>query len=129
MLAQILLENSGPTFRSSDKFVGAVKQYLCLSLLKNVTSTAGNVFQLCCSIFMTLVLKFRDKLKAEIGVFFPMIVLRALESPASATHAHKSTVLRFIYKMCEDPQVSPGPRRLRPFSVSPTAISLHPSSL
>ena len=37
-LLKVLLENSGPAFRGSDKFTGAIKQYLCLSLLKNAAS-------------------------------------------------------------------------------------------
>lgn len=35
--------------------------------------------RLCCSIFLTLMSTFRKNLKAEIGVFFPMIMLRPIE--------------------------------------------------
>ena len=42
-LLKILLENSGPIFRNSDRFVAAIKQYLCLSLLKNVTVPSAQV--------------------------------------------------------------------------------------
>ncbi len=69
----ILLENSGEVFRTSEKFSSAIKQYLCLSLLKNCTSSIPQAFALSCSIFLTL--------KAEIGVFFPMIMLKAIEAP------------------------------------------------
>ncbi len=34
-LLKILLENSGPTFRRGERFLTAIRQYLCLSLLKN----------------------------------------------------------------------------------------------
>ena len=34
---------------------------------------------LCCSIFLTLLSKFRKSLKAEIAVFFPMILLKPIE--------------------------------------------------
>lgn len=78
-LLKILLENSGPLFRSTERFVTAIKQYLCLSLLKNCQSAVPAALRLCCSIFLTLMTKFRKSLKAEIGVFFPMILLRPIE--------------------------------------------------
>ena len=84
-LLKILLENSGPVFKGSDRFVAAIKQYLCLSLLKNVTAPSPPAQALTCSIFYTLMAKFRHSLKAEIGLFFPMIILRAIEPAAVGT--------------------------------------------
>lgn len=104
-LLKILLENAGTVFRTSDRFLGAIKQYLCLSLLKNSASTLMIVFQLSCSIFMSLVARFRAGLKAEIGVFFPMIVLRVLENVAQPNFQQKMIVLRFLEKLCEDSQI------------------------
>eukprot|EP00250_Pteridium_aquilinum_P020997 c25007_g1_i1 orf=351-5705(+) len=104
-LLKILLENAGEVFRKSDRFLGAIKQYLCLSLLKNSASATMNIFQLSCSIFMSLVSRFRAGLKAEIGVFFPMIVLRVLENVAQANFAQKTVVLRFLEKLCVDSQI------------------------
>ncbi|OIW01102.1 hypothetical protein TanjilG_25210 [Lupinus angustifolius] len=86
-------------------FLGAIKQYLCLSLLKNSASTLMIVFQLSCSIFISLVSRFRAGLKAEIGVFFPMIVLRVLENVAQSDFQQKMTVLRFLEKLCVDSQI------------------------
>ena len=37
-LLKVLLENSGPVFRSSEKFTAAIKQYLILSLIRNAGS-------------------------------------------------------------------------------------------
>ena len=37
-LLKVLLENAGPVFCGSERFAGAIKQYLCLSLLKNAAS-------------------------------------------------------------------------------------------
>ncbi|CAM6091423.1 unnamed protein product [Calypogeia fissa] len=104
-LLKILLENAGAVFRTSDRFLGAIKQYLCLSLLKNIASPMMNVFQLSCSIFMSLVSRFRAGLKAEIGVFFPMIVLRVLENVSHPNYSQKMIVLRFLEKLCVDPQI------------------------
>ena len=89
-LVKILLENSGPVFRHLDKFVAAIKQYLCLSLLKNVTSSISQAQALTCSIFFTLLTKFRHSLKAEIGVFFPMILLRAVEPATTGATPNNS---------------------------------------
>ncbi|XP_074273160.1 brefeldin A-inhibited guanine nucleotide-exchange protein 2-like [Silene latifolia] len=104
-LLKILLENAGAIFRTSDRFLGAIKQYLCLSLLKNSASTLMIVFQLSCSIFMSLVARFRAGLKAEIGVFFPMIVLRVLENVTQPNFQQKMIVLRFLERLCDDSQI------------------------
>ncbi|GER31255.1 brefeldin A-inhibited guanine nucleotide-exchange protein [Striga asiatica] len=104
-LLKILLENAGAIFRTSERFLDAIKQYLCLSLLKNSASTLMIVFQLSCSIFISLVSRFRAGLKAEIGVFFPMIVLRVLENVAQPNFQQKMTVLRFLEKLCFDSQI------------------------
>ena len=84
-LLKVLLENSGPAFRCSERFTGAIKQYLCLSLLKNAASPHAAAQALACSIFYTLLAKFRPALKAEVGVFFPMILLRPIEPAAANT--------------------------------------------
>ncbi|XP_022757105.1 brefeldin A-inhibited guanine nucleotide-exchange protein 2-like isoform X1 [Durio zibethinus] len=104
-LLKILLENAGAVFRTSERFLGAIKQYLCLSLLKNSASTLMIVFQLSCSIFISLVSRFRAGLKAEIGVFFPMIVLRVLENVSQPNFQQKMIVLRFLDKLCVDSQI------------------------
>ncbi|KAG8096800.1 hypothetical protein GUJ93_ZPchr0013g34493 [Zizania palustris] len=104
-LLKILLENAGAVFRTSERFLGAIKQYLCLSLLKNCASAHMIVFQLSCSIFISLVSRFRPGLKAEIGVFFPMIILRVLENIAQPNYQAKMIVLRFLEKLCADSQI------------------------
>lgn len=55
----MLLENSGPKFRSSERFIGAIRQYLCLSLLKNAASSIPAALQLSASIFLSLLQHFR----------------------------------------------------------------------
>ncbi|KAH6833311.1 SEC7-like guanine nucleotide exchange family protein [Perilla frutescens var. hirtella] len=104
-LLKILLENAGAIFRTSERFLDAIKQYLCLSLLKNTASTLMIIFQLSCSIFVSLVSRFRAGLKAEIGVFFPMIILRVLENVAQPNFQQKITVLRCLEKLCGDSQI------------------------
>jgi brefeldin A-inhibited guanine nucleotide-exchange protein len=122
-LLKILLENSGPLFRSGDRYIGAIKQYLCLSLLKNCASTAPQAQRLCASIFLTLIKHFRRNLKAEVGVFYPMILLRPIEPPTGsvggagataaaaaslppvADTAQKAVALRCLQALCSDGQL------------------------
>lgn len=87
------------------RFLNAIKQYLCLSLLKNSALSAMAIFQLQCSIFMSLLSKFRSGLKAEIGIFFPMLVLRVLENVLQPSFLQKMTVLNLLEKISQDPQI------------------------
>lgn len=63
------------------------------------------IFQLSCSIFISLVTRFRAGLKAEVGVFFPMIVLKVLESVAQPNFQQKVMVLQSLEKLCVDSQI------------------------
>ncbi|EGB11344.1 hypothetical protein AURANDRAFT_15836, partial [Aureococcus anophagefferens] len=96
-----VLEHAGPSFRGGARFVGAVRQYLCVSLLKNCTSNVTHVVALSLRIFVALISKFRDHLKAEIEVFIHHIFLRILDSDNS-THEHKMLVLEVFHKLCGD---------------------------
>ena len=96
-----VLDGAGPTFRTGARFVGAVRQYLCVSLLKNCTLSATHVVALSLRIFVSLIEKFRDHLKAEVEVFISHIFLRILESDNS-THEHKMLVLEVFHRLCAD---------------------------
>ncbi|TVU47740.1 hypothetical protein EJB05_07349, partial [Eragrostis curvula] len=74
---------------------------LALELLKILLENAGAVFRTSES----LVSRFRPGLKAEIGVFFPMIILRVLENIAQPNFQAKMIVLRFLEKLCGDSQI------------------------
>ncbi|ONL96028.1 Guanine-nucleotide-exchange protein [Zea mays] len=74
---------------------------LALELLKILLENAGAVFRTSES----LVARFRPGLKAEIGVFFPMIILRVLENIAQPNYQAKMIVLRFLEKLCGDSQI------------------------
>ncbi|KAG2241059.1 hypothetical protein Bca52824_090346 [Brassica carinata] len=100
-LLKVIIDNGGPVWR----FINAVKQYLCLSLLKNSAVSIMSIFQLQCAIFMSLLSKLRSVLKSEIGIFFPMIVLRVLENVLQPSFLQKMTVLNLLEKMSQDPQL------------------------
>jgi len=98
-----VLEHAGPSFRNGARFVAAVRQYLCVSLLKNCTSNVTHVVALSLRIFVCLVVKLRDHLKAEVEVFISHIFLRVLDSDNS-THEHKMLVLEVFHNLCTDAQ-------------------------
>jgi brefeldin A-inhibited guanine nucleotide-exchange protein len=107
-LLKILLANAGPVFRASPKFAHAIKTHLCRSLLKNCASGLPSAFQLSCSIFIRLLERFRQHLKAEIGIFTDVIFLKALEVPAGgggAPYYQRVTVLRCLGHQCRDAQL------------------------
>ncbi|KAE9448697.1 hypothetical protein C3L33_19434, partial [Rhododendron williamsianum] len=86
-------------------FLNAIKQYLCLSLLKNSALSVMTIFQLLCSIFKSLLSKFRSALKSEIGIFFPMLILRVLENVLQPSFLQKMTVLNLLEKISQDSQI------------------------
>ncbi|KAL6874044.1 hypothetical protein ACP4OV_014126 [Aristida adscensionis] len=104
-LLRMVVDNAGPFWKTNEKYLEAVKQYLCLSLLKNSALSAMSIFQLLCSIFMSLLSRFRSGLKEEIGMFFPMLILRVLENVLQPSFLQKMTVLNFLEKICKEPQV------------------------
>ncbi|QDZ20210.1 Sec7 domain-containing protein [Chloropicon primus] len=114
-LIKVLLQNSGKIFQTHERFVEAVKQYLCLSLLKNAASIISPTFQLSASIFQTLVEKCRSSLKSQFSVFFPMIFLKPLESQQFQTgkglissydlYSQWVVLFRCLYSMCCDKQI------------------------
>ena len=114
-LIKVLLQNSGKIFQTHERFIEAVKQYLCLSLLKNCASIISPTFQLSASIFQTLTEKFRSSMKSQFGVFFPMIYLKPLESPTFETgkgmissydlYSQWVVLFRCLYSICCDKQI------------------------
>ena len=99
-----VFEHCGDAFRSGEKFIYAVQSYLCVSLLKNCMSNQTAVAHLSLKIFLLLVKKFKNQLKAEIEVFVLNIFLRVLESPNSPFE-QKVLVLEALRALCADPQM------------------------
>ncbi|KAK5837069.1 Brefeldin A-inhibited guanine nucleotide-exchange 2 [Gossypium arboreum] len=63
------------------------------------------LLKLQCSIFMSLLTKYRSGLKAEIGIFFPMLILRVLENVLQPSFVQKMTVLNMLEKIAGDSQI------------------------
>lgn len=102
-LILVLLRNCGPLFKSSQKFINAVKTFLCNSLLSNCTSSSSQVTGLALQIFVLLVQDFKVHLKAEMEVFISSIFIRIIESEYS-TYDHKARVLEVLHLIFADPQ-------------------------
>ncbi|XP_044507637.1 brefeldin A-inhibited guanine nucleotide-exchange protein 1-like isoform X2 [Mangifera indica] len=104
-LLKMIMDNAGPMWRSNERFLSAIKQFLCLSLLKNSALSVMAIFQLQCCIFTSLLSKCRSGLKAEIGIFFPMLILRVLENVLQPSFLQKMTVLNLLEKISHDSQI------------------------
>ncbi|KAI3925687.1 hypothetical protein MKW92_017069, partial [Papaver armeniacum] len=102
-LLQGLLEGVSHTFIKNFHFIGSVKAYLSYALLRASISPFSLMY-LRSGIFVVLLLRFRESLKGEIGVFFPLIVLRSLDSSDSPLN-QRTSVLRMLEKVCKDPQM------------------------
>ena len=126
-LIKLLLTNAGPQLLCNAKFISAIKQYLCLSLLRNCTAITTSVakqassgyfsgyqqqqqhqqqvlFSLCASVLVSLLLRYRGHLKSEIGVFYPMVLLKLAEQHQQATAQHQQTTIKCLRAVCEDKQ-------------------------
>jgi len=95
-----------------------LKQHLCLALLHNCLTPTPAIYAVVCDIFHLLVLRFRSTLKAEVGIFFPLVALRPLEAttdakrrqvaavtPETVHRAHTELSLNLLLQLCQQPQV------------------------
>ncbi|KAJ9168124.1 hypothetical protein P3X46_019686 [Hevea brasiliensis] len=103
-LLQGLLEGVSHSFTKNFHFIDSVKAYLSYALLRASVSHSPVIFQCAAGIFSVLILRFRESLKGEVGVFFPLIVLRSLDGLECPIN-QKMSVLRMLEKVCKDPQM------------------------
>nr|XP_043623310.1 brefeldin A-inhibited guanine nucleotide-exchange protein 5-like [Erigeron canadensis] len=103
-LLQGLLEGVSHSFTKNFTIIDSVKAYLSYVLLRASVSQSPAIFQYATGIFAVLLLRFRESLKVEIGIFFPLIVLRSLDGSEYPLNL-KLSVLRMLEKVCKDPQL------------------------
>jgi brefeldin A-inhibited guanine nucleotide-exchange protein len=84
-------------------FVHAIKQYLCLSLSRNGSSSVKPVFEVTCSIFWLMVKLLRVMLKKEIEVFLKEVYLAILEK-RTAPPWQKQMILVMLSQLAADPR-------------------------
>uniref|UniRef100_A0A803M641 SEC7 domain-containing protein n=1 Tax=Chenopodium quinoa TaxID=63459 RepID=A0A803M641_CHEQI len=99
-----LLEGVSHAFTKNFHFIDSVKAYLSYTLLRACVSPSPVIFQHAAGIFAVLLLRFRESLKGEIGIFFPLLVLRYLDN-AECPPNQRLSVLRMLEKVCKDPQM------------------------
>jgi len=99
-----IFENCGTAFRNGEKFIYAVQNFLCVSLVKNSMSNNPRVAVLSLKVFLLLVYKFKQHLKAEIEVFVANVFLPALQSPNTPVQ-RKNLVLEALRSLCGDPVI------------------------
>lgn len=98
-----IMQNAGPILKSSEMFLTAIKQCLCVTLSKNALSNNNEILSLSISIFVCLLKDFKMHLKLQIEVFFKEIIIHIIESP-STTFEQKWIVLDALISMCSDAQ-------------------------
>lgn len=98
-----ILQNAGPVLKSSEIFLAAIRQCLCVALSKNGLSNNNEILNLSLAIFMCLLRDFKIHLKMQIEVFFKEIIIHIIESPSSSFD-QKWMVLDALISMCCDAQ-------------------------
>ncbi|ETV71030.1 hypothetical protein H257_13747 [Aphanomyces astaci] len=96
-----IINQAGNTFHSNDRFLVAIRSYLCVSLLQNCTSIYTQVVELSLRVFVVLITHFKAHLKGEMEIFITNIFLRILDSDNS-TFEHKMLVLEVLNHICDD---------------------------
>ncbi|KAG1671977.1 hypothetical protein FOA52_013349 [Chlamydomonas sp. UWO 241] len=89
-----------------DEFCRHLRQPLCITLLRNCSTTDAPAFALAIKLLVTVMMKrkLRTMLKAELGAFYPLFVLRPLElGRQDLPTLH--TVLVAIRPLCAEPQL------------------------
>lgn len=90
------LQDCGPQFHY------AIRNYLCVSLLKNCTSDDTRVVSLSLRVFVPIFQNFRSILKTEIEAFVTNVFFVILDSKNSPIE-HKSLVVTLFDEICSDP--------------------------
>lgn len=88
--------------RSGHQFHAAIRNYLCVSLLKNCMSDNTNIVNLSLRIFVPLVRNFRSVLKSEIEAFVTNVFFVILDSKNSPAE-HRILVVKTFDEICSDP--------------------------
>ena len=89
-------------YQCGPQFHYAIRNYLCVSLLKNCTSDDTRVVNLSLMVFVPIIRNFRSILKAEIEAFVTNVFFVILDSKNSSIE-HKILVVTLFEEICSDP--------------------------
>ncbi|DBA73285.1 hypothetical protein WJX77_003623 [Trebouxia sp. C0004] len=102
-----VLEHQGHTWSHvRQEFCEQLRQPLCLALLRNCMSPYDEAFTAATKLFTAVLLqpKLRGGLKAELGAFFPLLLLRPLEADRPDM-SQLTAVLDALQALCAEGQV------------------------
>ncbi|KAL0302962.1 UNVERIFIED_CONTAM: Brefeldin A-inhibited guanine nucleotide-exchange protein 5 [Sesamum radiatum] len=91
-----------PLFTKNFQFIDSIRAHLSYAILRASVSQSPVLFQHATGILSVLLLRYRESFKAEIGVLFPLIVLKSFDG---SDLNQKLSVLRMLEKLCKDPQM------------------------
>ncbi|KAL2227840.1 UNVERIFIED_CONTAM: Brefeldin A-inhibited guanine nucleotide-exchange protein 5 [Sesamum indicum] len=97
-----LLEDVGHLFTKNFQFIDSIRAHLSYAILRASVSQSPALFQHATGILSVLLLRYRESFKVEIGVLFPLIVLKSFDG---SDLNQKLSVLRMLEKLCKDPQM------------------------
>jgi len=103
-LLDSIFENAGPTFRTSRRFIEAVRHHLIPVLTANAMSEVERIFKLSTKIFSSVLKAFRRYLKKEIGVLLDQVWLGIAES-VNATFKQKLAAVEVFGMICINPEL------------------------
>eukprot|EP01132_Coremiostelium_polycephalum_P005033 gene5033-6263_t len=104
-LISSIFEDFGKFLKSFPNIVNyEIREGLFPSILNSGFSSNNTVFRQSLTLFLYLVVHFRDYLKDDIGQYFSMVILRVLESPHS-TLQQRWMVLQVLSHICENSQI------------------------
>jgi hypothetical protein len=89
-------------YQCGPQFHYAIRNYLCVSLLKNCTSDDTRVVNLSLMVFVPIIRNFRSILKTEIEAFVTNVFFVILDSKNSSIE-HKILVVTLFEEICSDP--------------------------
>jgi hypothetical protein len=89
-----------------EPFCKQLRQPLCLALLRNCANNDPAAFALAVRLLAAILSlpRLRLGLRAELGAFYPLIILRLLEQP-SPSHDNLMAALTVLYELLVDPQL------------------------
>ncbi|ANB14854.1 Arf family guanine nucleotide exchange factor SEC7 [Sugiyamaella lignohabitans] len=89
--------------KGDEKFVIAIKDYVCSMLARNAASISSPVFEISAEILWLIWSNLRSQFKKEISVFLVEIYFPILEMKTSTVH-QKQYFLSILQRVCNDPR-------------------------
>ena len=106
MLAKVLCNPLHAWDHVREPFCKQLRQPLCLALLRNCANNDPVAFALAARLLASILAlpRLRLGLRAELGAFYPLLILRLLEQPVPE-HANLVASLAVLFDLLADPQL------------------------